>query len=500
MQKSGYPINELIQIDSSPAANVSFLLNSILKNYDKTFRPGFDKNRPTDVFIDIYVRTMGPISEFTDTYAFDCYFRQTWTDERLRFEFGDGHEGRTLSLAMSMLDKIWKPDTYFWNGAGSYIHMLTSPNRLVRLREDGTVLYSSRLTVKAKCKMLLARYPLDRQACRLVVGSFAYTAQELTFRWKPSSDHQGVKIDVAAVAQLPQFEVSGYEVFNTTNHTRDVPYSTLEVRFYLSRHVGYFLMNFYVPCTLIVLLCWVAFWINREATNDRLGLGITSVLTMTFISIDSRADAPKVDFPTALDVYIWICYSFLFGCIVVFTVVHYHTKYRTGDPEIQEIEREKMRQLIRSIPKKAVLSSRYYNRPHHRENKMQQMPLSMHNGYIKRTLSDMTRRDGGRHSLYNKTRATNRAKRVLSPQSSTSTTEPVNLADFQQENVGWRLYYWLIDHFQNKNDPFGIQENSMSSVDKFARIVIPLAFGFVVCIYYIIYMNSSFDFQFDSII
>ncbi|CAJ0581075.1 unnamed protein product, partial [Mesorhabditis spiculigera] len=470
------------QIDSSPAANVSFLLNSILKNYDKEFRPGFDRNQPTDVYIDIFVRTMGPISELTDTYSFDCYFRQTWRDERLQFEFGHGQTGRTLSLAMSMLDKIWKPDTYFWNGAGSYIHMLTSPNRLVRLSEDGTVLYSS------------PRYPLDTQACKLVVGSFAYTANELTFRWKTTSDHQGVKVDMAAVAQLPQFLVSGYEVINTTNQTRDALYSSLEVRFFLARHVGYFIMNFYVPCTLIVLLCWVAFWINREATNDRLGLGITSVLTMTFISIDSKSDAPKVDVPTALDVYIWICYAFLFGCVVVFTIVHYHTKYRTGDPEIQELEREKMRQLIRSIPTKAVLSSRYYNRPH-QERPMERMPLSMHNGYVKRTLADMSRRDGGRHSLYNKKATSFRmAKRMLTPQQSNShTNEPVNMEAFHQENVGWRFYYWLLNH--NKNDPFGIKQNSMSTVDRFARAVLPLAFGIVVLIYYLIYMKSTFEFD-----
>ena len=29
----------------------------------------------------------------------------------------------------------------------------------------------------------------------------------------------------------------------------------------------------YVPCTLIVVLSWVGFWLNREATSDRVGLG-----------------------------------------------------------------------------------------------------------------------------------------------------------------------------------------------------------------------------------
>ena len=34
-----------------------------------------------------------------------------------------------------------------------------------------------------------------------------------------------------------------------------------------------FCLQVYVPCTLIVVLSWVGFWLNREATSDRVGLG-----------------------------------------------------------------------------------------------------------------------------------------------------------------------------------------------------------------------------------
>ncbi|GMT08793.1 hypothetical protein PFISCL1PPCAC_90, partial [Pristionchus fissidentatus] len=344
------------------ARNVTDHLNSILHDYDKTLRPQFNKHTPTDVYINIDVRTMGFISEKTNTYSFDCYFRQTWRDERLRFS-APRDSMSVLSLSTAMLDRIWKPDVYFWNDAGSYVHKQTVPNRLVRLFDDGTVLYSMRLTVKAKCRMHLIRYPLDRQACRLVMGSFAYPIDEMNLHWKVTNSNSGVQIDDVALTELPQFAVSGFEIFNTTSIERDLSYSALEVRFLLDRHFGYFLMNFYVPCTLIVLLCWVAFWINREATQERIGLVITNVLTMMFMSLDSKADSPKTDFPTALDVYICICLCFLFICMVEFTIVHYFTKLNTGDQEMLELEREKMRHIIRSIPKRSVLSSRHHNRP-----------------------------------------------------------------------------------------------------------------------------------------
>ncbi len=50
-------------------------------------------------------------------------------------------------------------------------------------------------------------------------------------------------------------------------------YSVLQVVIALQRHTGYFLIQIYLPCTLLVILSWVGFWLNREATSDRVGLG-----------------------------------------------------------------------------------------------------------------------------------------------------------------------------------------------------------------------------------
>lgn len=75
----------------------------------------------------------------------DCYFRQSWKDFRLAYD-PEMYLGKpkNLALSVSMLDKIWKPDTYFYNGKKAYIHTITNPNKFVRIASDGMVLYSSR--------------------------------------------------------------------------------------------------------------------------------------------------------------------------------------------------------------------------------------------------------------------------------------------------------------------------------------------------------------------
>ena len=77
---------------------------------------------------------------FFKTFSLDAYFRQTWMDKRLQF-VGPMQE---MAVHIKMLDLIWKPDTYFHNGRGSYVHTVTTPNKLLRIKQDGTILYSMR--------------------------------------------------------------------------------------------------------------------------------------------------------------------------------------------------------------------------------------------------------------------------------------------------------------------------------------------------------------------
>uniref|UniRef100_A0A0A9YE76 Gamma-aminobutyric acid receptor alpha-like protein n=2 Tax=Lygus hesperus TaxID=30085 RepID=A0A0A9YE76_LYGHE len=154
------------------------------------------------------VRSMGPISEVDMTYSMDCYFRQSWVDKRLAYR---GHKD-TLALSISMLGRIWKPDTYFYNGKQSYLHTITSPNKFVRLYQDGKVLYSSRLTIKAGCPMNLENFPMDTQRCPLKFGSFGYTVRDVIYTWK--------QVDIAEDMKLSQFDLIGTPSANQTDQLK----------------------------------------------------------------------------------------------------------------------------------------------------------------------------------------------------------------------------------------------------------------------------------------
>ncbi|XP_059609096.1 gamma-aminobutyric acid receptor alpha-like [Phlebotomus argentipes] len=316
-------------------ANISDLLDNLLRGYDNSVRPDFG-GRPAVVEVDIMVRSMGPISEVDMTYSMDCYFRQSWVDRRLAFHGAQD----TLALSISMLARIWKPDTYFYNGKQSYLHTITTPNKFVRLHQDGRVLYSSRLTIKAGCPMNLEDFPMDVQRCPLKFGSFGYTTTDVVYRW-----NQKRQVAIAEDMKLSQFDLVDCPAENVTDtvlHSDSAnqstqqkaylaEYSMLLVNFHLQRHMGNFLIQVYGPCILLVVLSWVSFWLNREATADRVSLGITTVLTMTFLGLEARTDLPKVPYPTALDFFVFLSFAFIFATILQFAVVHYFTKYGSGE-------------------------------------------------------------------------------------------------------------------------------------------------------------------------
>lgn len=103
-------------------------------------------------------------------------------------------------------------------------------------------------------------------------------------------------------------------------------FSILRVDFVLKRHMGYYLLQVYVPSSLLVMLSWVSFFIHREATADRVNIGVMTFLSLTTLSFDIRSYTAAVSYLTALDWFVIMAYVFLFASLLQFAFVHYFTK------------------------------------------------------------------------------------------------------------------------------------------------------------------------------
>lgn len=50
-------------------------------------------------------------------------------------------------------------------------------------------------------------------------------------------------------------------------------YSQLIVNFELEREVGHYIMDYYVPSIMLVVVSWVSFWLDPNAVPGRTTLG-----------------------------------------------------------------------------------------------------------------------------------------------------------------------------------------------------------------------------------
>uniref|UniRef100_A0A3B3WZR9 Uncharacterized protein n=1 Tax=Poecilia mexicana TaxID=48701 RepID=A0A3B3WZR9_9TELE len=289
--------------------NITRILDRLLDGYDNRLRPG-SGGGITEVKTDIFVTSFGPVSDVEMEYTMDMFFRQMWVDERLKFE----GPIEILRLNNRMVDKIWTPDTFFRNSKKSISHNMTTPNKLFRIMQNGTVLYTMRLTISAECPMNLMAFPMDGHACPLRFGSYAYTNSEIIFTWR-----KGLAGSVDCPKEsisLLQYDLVGQILSSEIMRSNTGHYSVQVVHFLLQRKLGYYLIQTYIPLIMVVVLSQVSFWINKESVPARTVAGVTTVLTMTTLSISARQSLPKVAYATAMDWFIAVCFAFVASALV----------------------------------------------------------------------------------------------------------------------------------------------------------------------------------------
>ncbi|XP_029852605.1 gamma-aminobutyric acid receptor subunit gamma-4 [Aquila chrysaetos chrysaetos] len=290
------------------------ILNSLLKNYDNKLRPDIGI-KPTYIDVDIYVNSIGPVSVIQMEYTIDIFFAQTWYDRRLRFN----STLKALTLNTNMVSRIWIPDTFFRNSKRADSHWITTPNQLLRIWNDGKVLYTLRLTIEAECLLQLQNFPMDTHSCPLVFSSYGYPRDEIVYRWRRYS----IEVSDQRTWRLYQFDFTGLRNTSEVLRTGAGEYMVMTVSFDLSRRMGYFAIQTYIPCILTVVLSWVSFWIKRDSTPARTSLGITTVLTMTTLSTISRKHLPRVSYITAMDLFVSVCFIFVFAALMEYATLNY---------------------------------------------------------------------------------------------------------------------------------------------------------------------------------
>lgn len=288
--------------------------------YDKRLRP-FYRGPPVNVTIDMSLVHFGKVREIDMDFSVDMFFRQYWRDPRLNHSLEE-----PIFLTGSYRDLIWLPDTFFLNIKTAKFHNVPADNSRVKIRPDGQVTWSSRITMTANCQLDLRDYPLDTQSCNLTLLSYAYPIEQVDYSWK-DKDKRGIVILEDQMNEFTLREIKtrrAIVLYGTRGSNSD--YTHLWAEFTFKRRLGYAFIQIYAPTVLIVVLSWLNFWIAQGAVPARVALGVTTVLTIVTLMGSFRSSVPKVSYIKAVDVFFIISFFFVFGAVVEYVILRLYSE------------------------------------------------------------------------------------------------------------------------------------------------------------------------------
>nr|APG53536.1 glutamate-gated chloride channel [Cancer borealis] len=301
-------------------------------NYDKRIRPaGANDTGPAVVHINIMIRNVQTISDVKMEYSIQITFREQWQDQRLTF---DNMQGRIQYLTLTETEMVWMPDLFFKNEKEGHFHNIILPNLYIRIYPDGGVLYSIRISLTLSCPMNLKLFPLDRQQCQLLMASYGWTTEDLVFLWKDVEP-----VQVTKNLHLPRFTLEKFITDYCNSKTNTGEYSCLLVALIFKREFSYYLIQYYIPCCMLVIVSWVSFWLDQNAVPARVALGVTTLLTMSTQTSSINQSLPPVSYTKAIDVWTGVCLTFVFGALLEFALVNYASR--------SDKHREKLKQKLK---------------------------------------------------------------------------------------------------------------------------------------------------------
>uniref|UniRef100_H2XVB8 Uncharacterized protein n=1 Tax=Ciona intestinalis TaxID=7719 RepID=H2XVB8_CIOIN len=277
---------------------------------------------PTRVKVSLLIESLTDISEKNMDFTCTLCLHETWKDERLRFRGTTANQ--SVVLPSRLVDKLWVPDLYVFGSKSSFIHKTTVDNLVMRLYSDGTIFYIVKITSTVACQMNLHNFPLDVEKCSLRLQSLGYTSDELTLEWSVGNHMEDLFMDTRLVKNMPKFQLVHY-TFHSTQYNYDDrdKIERVSVIFELKRYLLSVFFQSYFPALIMVVLAGLGMWIDPRSVPARISLGVTSVLTISTVITGLKTSLPKVSYLTAMDVYLWTCFIFVFSTVLEFCVVNY---------------------------------------------------------------------------------------------------------------------------------------------------------------------------------
>ena len=193
-------------------------------NYSIHEAPIYTEHVPIDVNFTINLRNILEVNEVAQLISMETSIRMFWKDWRVRAELDKDKEYLTLNPKAA--EHFWIPDIFIDRSKAVRVPTYYVKPASLRIYNDQTLRYSSRINFDVACSMDFHKFPVDEQLCEINFESFGHTNKQLKFKWVDGSN-------INPNITLAQFsmKVSLEDTYDTSYY--DLSYPGLFSRIYL---------------------------------------------------------------------------------------------------------------------------------------------------------------------------------------------------------------------------------------------------------------------------
>jgi len=323
----------------------SAIMNTLLDKHDSSIVPRNTTNnedKPVKIEVNTYIRSLDVDTQNMESKV-SLTFRAMWVDKRL--EYND-FDGKIKYLNFGNDQRLWKPDLFFSNEKEAKLHTLTTPNVLMRVYPNGTVLYSQRLSLKLACPMDFTHFPADNQVCSIIIASYAHTTDDMYILWR-----NGDPIQVTKHLFMRHFTLTKVYTDYCTSKTATGTYSCLKIDLLVKRDQSYVLGRIYYPIILLVVVSYLCFWLNsvEHATPKILVSAACLLFAMGFSSWQYGNLVGDITYSTYLCCWLTWCHALMLLAAVESVLVCWLTTGQKSIGDLDMASKNKFQKALRKF-------------------------------------------------------------------------------------------------------------------------------------------------------
>ncbi|XP_071746375.1 acetylcholine-gated chloride channel subunit acc-3 isoform X2 [Lepeophtheirus salmonis] len=313
-------------------------------NYSKFELPIPNSVNLVEIGIDI-----GEVLRINDkeySVTFSSYFNVLWKEPRLQYsdkftkEVNNSSPETLIPVNLELVNELWLPNIFIYNLKTFKVVEVLSKHAGLWITSEKDILYSQATHITFICPMRFDAFPLDTQRCKFQVGSYSYDDTKMRFAGSPR---------VTGYAETSRAIVLDYDIQIKSLKMKDMiyhsgtlgNYSLAGFEMVLHRYVSHYIITYYLPSGLFVVVSWISFVVPPTVIPGRMALLITLFLVLVNIFNSVTTNTPKAEGLTAIEAWMLACILFVFGALVEYAVILFR-KQSSMKSSYQEEEDESM--------------------------------------------------------------------------------------------------------------------------------------------------------------